>query len=64
MAGLMTPGAARMNSSSSMLDDAKDSSFVVGAMLGLSDAANNEKVDVDEADDRCDDRDRRGAGRL
>lgn len=35
----------------------------MGARLGLSDA-NDEKVDVDESDDWCDDRDSRGAGRL
>ena len=47
----MTPGAVRKNScSSSKLVVVKDSSSVVGARLGLSDA-NDEKVEVDEADD-------------
>jgi len=45
------PGAVRKNSCSSpMLDDAKDSSSVVGVRLGLSDS-NDENVDVDDVDD-------------
>ena len=45
-----------------MLDDAKDSSSVVGVRLGLSDS-NDENVDVDDVDDWYD-RDSRGAGRF